>query len=367
MPEVLLHELSNSDIDWMTTTGHHEEIAAGTVLIEPGKPIENFYIVVDGTLSVSISQRENNLSFRTSRLMQVSRTEQREIIKIMSGDVLGDINYVGQHFIPIVTVKALEKSLLLAIPRKQLAAKLQEDMSFAAHFYRAVGILLSNRLRLIVSLSGNSELASNSEQLFKKVLFVLGQLNDSDIDWMLSTGKKQTIAAGTVLVHQGRPVDALHMLLNGTMMVSVCDAKITPLHRTFAEEKCGPGTIKQEIAKLSSGDIVGEVSFLDNQYASAYVTCLEDCQVLSLPRSQLAAKLEMGSGFAARFYRAIAAIVEDRLRSAVIRLSHGKNSGSSQMLDEEIEHEDEIELNILDKSALAGARFDWILRQFRAS
>ena len=366
MAEVLLHELNNSDIDWITAIGHHEEINAGTVLIEPGKPIENFYIVVDGTLSISIPHKENNPS-RTSTLMQGSRTKEREIITISSGDVVGDITFVGQHCIPIVRVKTLEKSLVLAIPRRQLAAKLQEDMSFAAHFYRAVGILISNRLRLIDSLSGNSELAANSEQVFKKVLFILGQLNDSDIDWMISAGNKQKIATGTVLIHQGRPVDALHMLLNGTMTVSVCDAKITPLYRTFAEEKCGPGTIKQEIAKLSSGEIVGEVSFLDNQYASAYVTCLEDCQVLSLPRSQLVAKLEMGSGFAARFYRAIAAVVEDRLRSAVIRLSHGKNNGSSQMLNEEIEHEDEIELNILDNTAIAGARFDWILRQFRAS
>ena len=365
MTEVLLNELSNTDIDWMTTIGHQAEIAAGKVLVEPGKPVEALHIVIDGTLSVSVPQ-DDNISSRASAPVRVKSTT-REIIKLLSGEVVGEMAFVGEH-LPVITVKALEKSLVLSIPRSQLAAKLQRDVSFAAHFYHAIAILLSNRLRVIDSLSGNTELASNPEQVLKKVLFILGQLSDSDIDWMMRVGSKEKIAAGTVLIHQGRPVDALHMLLHGTMTVSICHANMTPLYRSFVEKKCESGTIKQEVARLSSGEMLGEVSFLDNQYASAFVTCLEDCQVLSLSRNQLVAKLEMDVGFAARFYRAIAAIIEDRLRSAIIRLTYGKHTYSTgNMLDAETEHEDEIDLDVLDNTALAGARFDWILRRFRGS
>ena len=350
MTEVLLKELSNSDIDWMTTIGHQKEIPTGTVLLAPGEPMEALHVLIDGRLSICTPAQ--------GRIME------KEILQLSSGEVVGEVTLAGHHS-SLVTVKTLEKSLVLSIERSQLAAKLQQDVSFAAHFYQAIAILLSNRLRTIDSLSGSTELASNSEQILKKVLFVLGQLNDSDIDWMLRTGSKEQVAAGTVLIHQGRPVDALHLLLNGAMTVSICHAPISPLYRTFVEKKCESGTVKQELARLSSGELVGEVSFLDNQYASAFVTCLEDCQILSLSRSQLVAKLEMDVGFAARFYRAIAAIVEDRLRSAIVRLTYGKRpQNSNHMLDAEIE-EDEIELGILENTDIAGARFDWILRRFR--
>lgn len=362
MIEVLLNELSNSDIDWITTVGHQEEVPAGTVLLEPGKPIEVLHVLVGGSLSVSVFQDDSSISAPT----RVSTMTEREIMKLLSGEVVGEMSLFGHHS-SLVTVKTLEKSLVLSIGRSQLAAKLQQDVSFAAHFYQAIAILLSNRLRTLDILSGSNELASDSEQILKKVLFVLGQLNDSDIDWLIRAGSKEKVAAGTILVHQGRPVDALHMLLDGTMTVSVCDAPITPLHRTFAEKKCEPGTVKQEVARLSSGEIVGEVSFLDNQYASAFVTCLEDCQVLSLSRSQLVAKLKIDVSFAARFYRAIAAIVEDRLRSTIIRLTHGKRTyNTNRTLDAELE-EDEIELCVLENTDIAGARFDWILRRFRDS
>ncbi|BAU12371.1 cyclic nucleotide-binding protein [Leptolyngbya sp. NIES-3755] len=40
MAEVLLKELSNSDIDWLLATGRREEIAAGTVLLRQGEPVD---------------------------------------------------------------------------------------------------------------------------------------------------------------------------------------------------------------------------------------------------------------------------------------------------------------------------------------
>jgi hypothetical protein len=41
----------------------------------------------------------------------------------------------------------LEDSIVFAIPKSELAAKLDEDVEFAARFYRVAAITVSNRLR----------------------------------------------------------------------------------------------------------------------------------------------------------------------------------------------------------------------------
>ena len=349
MTEVLLKELSNSDIDWLTTVGHQAEMAAGTVLVERGKSAEALHMVIDGALSVSIPHNDNLIGW--------------ELTQLGSGELVGETTFVGQR-LPVVTVKTLEKSLILSIPRSQMVAKLEQDVRFAAHFYRAVAILLSNQLRAIDTRLGSAKLF-NPEEPLKKGLFVLGELKDSDIDWMMSVGSKERIAAGQVIIQQGRPIDALYILLEGTTTVSICHAQISRLFRVFAAKDSG-STTKQELNRLTSGEIMGEMSFLENEQAYVTVKSLEECLVLSLPRDQLAVKLQMDVRFAARFYRAIAAVVEGRLRSKIVRLTYGDRAyGISQMLDEEVETEDEIDIDALDNTALAGARFDWILSQLR--
>ncbi len=348
MTEVLLKELSNSDIDWLTTVGHQTEMAAGTVLVERGKLAEAMHMVIDGALSVSIPQND---------------MAEWELNRLGSGELVGEMTFVGQR-LPVITIKTLERSLILSIPRSQVAAKLQQDVRFAAHFYRAVAILLSDRLRRI-----NTRLESinyNPEEPLKKGLFVLGELKDSDVNWMMSVGVKEKIPAGQVLVQQGRPIDALYILLEGTAGVSVCHAKISPLLRVFATKDGGSGATKQELDRLTSGEIVGEMSFLENEQAYITIKSLEDCLVLSIPREQLVAKLQMDVRFAARFYRAIATVIEGRLRSTILRMTSGDRAYRiSEMLDEEVETEDEIDIEALDSTAIAGARFGWILSQLR--
>lgn len=46
MTEVLLKELTKSDIDWMVAIGHQREIAAGTTLIQPGKAADFLHIFI---------------------------------------------------------------------------------------------------------------------------------------------------------------------------------------------------------------------------------------------------------------------------------------------------------------------------------
>jgi hypothetical protein len=44
-------------------------------------------------------------------------------------------------------VRAVTKAVVLAFPRDEFAAHLAADTAFAAHFYRGVAMILSDRLR----------------------------------------------------------------------------------------------------------------------------------------------------------------------------------------------------------------------------
>ncbi|NWF59373.1 MAG: cyclic nucleotide-binding domain-containing protein [Fischerella sp.] len=357
MTEVLLKELTNSDIEWMIATGHQREIPVGTVLIQEGKAADSLHILLDGTLTVNVSQSDNNFLARAFAVIEGSESSSREIARLSSGEVVGEVPFVS--ICPIATtVKAVEKSLVMSISQQQLAVKLQQDVGFATRFYRAIAIMLSDRLQSIINQFGRSNLAQG--QPLKDVLCVLGELHGSDIDWMMACGTQQKIAANTVLIREGGPVDALYILLGGTMSLSISLDEHNPLARAFAAIEDSE-IISREIARLSKGEIVGETPFIDGRLPSATIKTVEDTLVLSISRQQLAAKLQQDVGFASRFYRVIATLLSNRLQGMYTRLGYSRRVYSQgQPLDENIEYEDELELNILDSMALAGKRFDWM-------
>lgn len=173
----------------------------------------------------------------------------------------------------------------------------------------------------------------------RKALYILGQLSDDDVEWMITSGKQRRVSAGSVLIHEGRPIDELYIVLDGELYVSVA----------------GVG----EVARLGAGEIVGEMSLVDARPPSATVMAHGDSVVFALQRSQVNTKLEQDAAFAARFYRAIAVFLSERLRNTVSRLGYGGDHG----LDEDVDYQDELDPNLLDNVHLAGARFDRLLKR----
>ena len=49
----------------------------------------------------------------------------------------------------------------------------------------------------------------------KRVLFILGQLSDSDIEWMIDNGSKQSVKQGEYLVKQGEAIENIYIVLSG--------------------------------------------------------------------------------------------------------------------------------------------------------
>lgn len=178
----------------------------------------------------------------------------------------------------------------------------------------------------------------------RKALFFLGILNDADVEWMIAAGAKQHLSPGEVLIQEGQAAAAVFLVLEGVFSVVARAAG------------------NQEVAQLRSGEIVGEMSFVDSRPPSATVRAIEASSVLAIPRLGLEARLSEDAPFAARFYRAMAVFLSDRLRSTVGLLGYG----SGQTLDDEASYADEIDSAVLDNVSLAGARFDILQRRLRA-
>ncbi|MFE4107010.1 cyclic nucleotide-binding domain-containing protein [Almyronema epifaneia] len=175
----------------------------------------------------------------------------------------------------------------------------------------------------------------------KRVLFILGVLDDDDIDWLISTGKRQEIPQNTVLIHEGKPIDAIYFLLDGTLTVQVAALK------------------DQIIAHLSSGEVVGEMSFVDTRLPSATVKAITPSLVLAIPKDRLIEKLEQDVWFAARFYRALAILLSTRLRGTVQKIHDAAHWRPLDLSDETFN------LDMAANMSLAAIRFDWLLRRLR--
>lgn len=178
----------------------------------------------------------------------------------------------------------------------------------------------------------------------EKVLFILSELDDDDIDWILEMGKREEIAAGTVLIHEGKPIDAVYVLLEGELSV---------LTKALGD---------RELAHLISGEVVGEMSFIDTRPPSATVKAKTDALVLSIPRDQLATKLKQDVGFASRLYRALAVFLSHRLRVTVSHLAYleGNQMPPTVRLPEEDMAEE-----MKNGVAIARNRLDWMLRRLK--
>ena len=180
----------------------------------------------------------------------------------------------------------------------------------------------------------------------RKVLFLFGQLNDDDVEWMLRAGRRRALREGEVLIEQGVPVEDIYFLLEGRLAV-------------WLKPRRGP---EKEIARLNAGEIVGEMSFVDARPPSATVKAVEDSTVFGISKAILTAKLQADPGFAARFYRALAIYLSTTVRERHRALGYGSDSD----FDEEDEG-DELDPNVLDGVYLAGERFDRMVKRVMVS
>jgi CRP/FNR family transcriptional regulator, cyclic AMP receptor protein len=185
----------------------------------------------------------------------------------------------------------------------------------------------------------------------RKVLFLFGQLNDDDVEWMLANGTKRTLPEQAVLIQQGVPSDSVFIVLEGRLAV-------------WLKPRRGP---EREIARLNAGEIVGEMSFVDARAPSATVKALEDSTMFAILKSALSARLASNEGFAARFYRALAIFLSTTVRERHRAIGFGSDLGPEEPEDQEEDEADELDANVLDGIYLAGERFDRMVKRVMVS
>ncbi|MFN3847802.1 MAG: cyclic nucleotide-binding domain-containing protein [Spirosomataceae bacterium] len=167
----------------------------------------------------------------------------------------------------------------------------------------------------------------------KRVLFFLGQLNDRDVEWMLNNGNKLELETGDRLINKGEFIDSLYIVLSGQL--AVC------------------GNNDECVAKLETGEIVGEMSFLESRPPSVSVIVTRPTTVYQITRKTIENRLATNMEFRSNFYYALALFLSNRLRKTTDQLGYGNP-----------EEEDLIDTNVLDGVSQAGARFGKILHKF---
>jgi CRP-like cAMP-binding protein len=173
----------------------------------------------------------------------------------------------------------------------------------------------------------------------RKVLYIFGLLTDTDIEWMARNGTTRRLQGGEVIIREGVSSKSVIFVLEGELAVT--------------SEASG------QVARLSVGEIVGEISLVDSAPPSATVTASRDGAALFIDKTTLLEKLGTDEGFGCRFYRALAIFLADRLR-ATVQLPSERSGGSDDIL------RDELDINVLDHVSAAGERFRRLLDMLRA-
>jgi CRP-like cAMP-binding protein len=129
----------------------------------------------------------------------------------------------------------------------------------------------------------------------RKALFILGELDDRDVIFLSREGILRQMAAGDTLIEAGSIVDQLYFIMGGDFEV---------------QSRSG-----RDLARLQLGDVVGEMSFIERRPPDAHVIAVTGARVLAVSQEALLAQFDRDPAMAARFYRALAKFLSDRLRT----------------------------------------------------
>jgi len=139
--------------------------------------------------------------------------------------------------------------------------------------------------------------------VMRKVHIVMGYFADEDISWIIAHGRRKNIGAAEELIKAGRRITEIYILIAGELSV----------RHGQAEE--------QEVSRRYPGDIVGELTYLDNRAPIETVIAVAATTLVAIDRSILADHLEEDPAFAARFFRALGVMLASRFRQSMGQLT----------------------------------------------
>lgn len=144
------------------------------------------------------------------------------------------------------------------------------------------------------------------------MIVLFEQLSENAMDWIVANSKERRLKKQEVLIREGAALSSLHIVLEGVLSVTL------------------PSSGDKLLGLFGPGAVVGEISFVTGEPASASVIAGEDVLLLELASAKLAAKITGDTAFAAEFYRALATMVSEKLRKTNAKLSLLKSAGESK-------------------------------------
>jgi NTE family protein len=129
---------------------------------------------------------------------------------------------------------------------------------------------------------------------------LLAAMGDRHLQRIAAVVSAQTVDPGETLVTEGSVGEDLYFVRRGSFVVSVLDGE-TPV----------------EIARLGSGDVIGETQLIAGGKRTATVRALEECEVLRLPHAEFDAMMAASEALRA----AVAGVIRHRLREAALRVA----------------------------------------------
>ncbi len=345
MSDVLLRELSNADINWLVANGQRRDIAPGVVLLDSGETSETIYVLLSGQLSLVAAVG--------------GACDDQVVAQLADGEVVGESSLLNVRSLGKVVAAAA--SLVLAIPSRLLMGKLKDDIQFSAHFYRAIALIMAERLCSILEIPGL--IGYTADHSMKDALLIFGELQDGDVDWLVSRGRIEKIPHNYLLIQAGKPVDAVHIILDGAFTVLATEGDYNPLTMCFECAEKTASTLTP-ISTLTKGEMAGMISFLDARMPPITVRAAQESLVLSIPKRQMLTHLQQDLGFASRFYRVLSIHLADSLQSAMGQFGcRAQAYASHDEMDGDMQYDDELDMDSLHQVSQGAARFNWMMKR----
>lgn len=126
------------------------------------------------------------------------------------------------------------------------------------------------------------------------------KLTENERQSLVDAGFVTSFNSGDIIIAEGNSVNTLMFIKTGNIRVT--RAFLDNLNAEFA----GP---------LGPGEVVGEMSFMDGQGASASLIADGQTEILEIPRDAVFDMINSDTSFAARFYESLFLDLSRKLRS----------------------------------------------------
>jgi bacteriocin-type transport-associated protein len=139
-------EFHDSDVDWLMATGDLRQVEKGNILVRAGSAIDSLFLVLEGSLLMSWEEAQGNPLLQAFAAIEGQEVLGYTLAQVGPGALFGETPFLDSR-LNRLTMQTLSATVVLAVPRRLVSTKLQQDLGFAGRFYRVICVLMGHRLQ----------------------------------------------------------------------------------------------------------------------------------------------------------------------------------------------------------------------------